>query len=90
MKLILKNKNLVFQSGTFDVEAYIDGNGMWGTQIENPEFSHVIVDSEDRILWGRYQDYPTTADYEPDLGDATIDGVSVQKIVNTIKSTLQP
>lgn len=87
MKLILKNTNLVFQSGTFDVDTYIDGNGMWGTQIENPEFSHAIVDSENRILWGRYQN-SAMGDYEPDLQNITIDGVSVQKIVNAIKNTL--
>ena len=77
MKIILKNTNLVFQSGNFDVDVFID------TQIEteNSEFKAVITDYDSRILWGRYQDN-TTTDY--DLTGYTIDGIPVTKIVNKI------
>ena len=77
MKIILKNTNLVFQSGNFDVDVFID------TQIEaeNPEFKSLILDSVERILWGRYNDN-TTTDY--DLTGYNIDGIPVTKIVNKI------
>ena len=77
MKIILKNTNLVFQSGNFDVDVFIDTQ----TEVENPEFKSTILDSEDKILWGRYQDDTTT---DIDLTGYTIDGVSVTKIVNKI------
>lgn len=77
MKIILRNTNLVFQSGNFDADVFID------TQIEtdNPEFKSVITDAEDKILWGRYHDNTTT---DIDLTRYYIDGVSVTKIVNKI------
>jgi len=77
MKIILRNTNLVFQSENFDVDAFIDTQ----TDIENPEFKSIILDSEDKILWGRYLDNTTT---DIDLTGYTIDGVSVTKIVNKI------
>ena len=77
MKIILKNTNLVFQSGNFDVDIFIDAQ----VEVENPEFKSVITDSENKILWGRYQDDTTTY---IDLTGYEIDGVSVTKIVNKI------
>ena len=77
MKLILRNTNLVFQSDNFDVDVFIDTQ----TEVENPEFKSVILDSENKILWGRYQDNTIT---DIDLTGYTIDGVSVTKIVNKI------
>jgi hypothetical protein len=77
MKIILRNTNLVFQSDNFDVDVFIYTQ----TEVENPEFKSVILDVEDKILWGRYHDN-TTTDY--DLTGYTIDGVSVTKIVNKI------
>ena len=77
MKIILKNTNLVFQSGNFNVDVFIDTQ----TSIINPEFKSLIIDFEDRILWGRYHDNTTT---DIDLTGYTIDGVSVTKIVNKI------
>lgn len=77
MKIILRNTNLVFQSGNFDVDVFIDTQ----TDVENPEFKSVILDSENKILWGRYVDDTTT---DIDLTGYTIDGVSVIKIVNKI------
>lgn len=77
MKIILKNTNLVFQSGNFDVDVFIDTQ----IEIENSEFKSVITDAEDRILWGRYKDN-TTTDY--DLTGYTIDGIPVTKIVSKI------
>ena len=59
MKIILKNTNLVFQSGNFDVDVFIDTQ----TSIDNPEFKSLITDAESRILWGRYND-DTTTDYD--------------------------
>jgi hypothetical protein len=77
MKIILRNTNLVFQSGNFDVDVFID------TQIEteNSEFKSVITDAEDKVLWGRYVDNTTT---NIDLAGYTIDDVAVTKIVNKI------
>ena len=77
MKIILKNTNLVFQSDNFDVDVFIDTQ----TEVENPEFKSVILDAEDKILWGRYHDNTTT---DIDLTGYTIDGVSVTEIVNKI------
>lgn len=77
MKIILRNTNLVFQSGNFDVDVFINTQ----TETENPEFRSVITDDEDNILWGRYVDDTTT---DIDLTGYTIDGVSVTKIVNKI------
>ena len=77
MKIILRNTNLVFQSGNFDVDVFIDTQ----SEIENPEFKSVITDAEDKILWGRYFDDNTT---DIDLTGYYIDGVSVTKIVNKI------
>lgn len=77
MKIILKNTSLEFQSGTFDVDEYIESG--YPTNIENPEFLSVITDSENKILWGRYTDNSTT---DIDLTGLTVNGVSVQKIVN--------
>jgi hypothetical protein len=77
MKIILRNTNLVFQSGNFDVDAFIDVQ----VETENPEFKSVILDTEGKILWGRYVDDTTT---DIDLTDYFIDGVSVTKIVNKI------
>lgn len=79
MKIILKNTSLEFQSGTFDVDGYIASQ----STVENPEFKSVITDSEDKILWGRYNDNSTT---DIDLSGLTIDGVSVTNIVNAIIS----
>lgn len=50
-------------------------------ETENPEFKAVIVDNEDKILWGRYEDNSTT---DIDLSDDYLDGVSVVRIVNAI------
>lgn len=77
MKIILKNTNLVFQSGNFDVDVFIYSQ----TEGENPEFKSVITDFENRILWGRHYDNSTT---DIDLTGYTIDGVSVTKIVKKI------
>ena len=77
MKIILRNTNLVFQSDNFDVDVFIDVQ----VETENPEFKSVILDSEDKILWGRYVDDTTT---DIDLNEYTIDGVPVTKIVNKI------
>ena len=77
MKIILRNTNLVFQSENFNVDAFIDVQ----LEVENPEFKSVILDAEDKILWGRYVDDTTT---DIDLTGYTIDGVSVTKIVNKI------
>ena len=77
MKIILRNTNLVFQSEIFDVDVFIDIQ----IEVENPEFKSVILDAEDKILWGRYNDNTTT---DIDLTGYTIDGVSVTKIVNKI------
>ena len=77
MKIILKNTNLVFQSGNFDVDVFIDTQ----IQVENTEFKSVITDSEDKILWAIYTD-DTTTDY--DLNGYYIDDVPVTKIVNKI------
>ena len=77
MKIILKNTNLVFQSGNFDVDVFIDTQ----TETENPEFKSVITDADDKILWGRYQNNTTT---DIDLTGYYIDGVPVTKIVNKI------
>ena len=77
MKIILRNTNLVFQSGNFDVDVFIDVQ----LEVENPEFKSVILDAEDKILWGRYVDDTTT---NIDLTGYTIDGVPVTKIVNKI------
>ena len=77
MKIILRNTNLVFQSGNFDVDVFIDIQ----VETENAEFKSVIMDADNRILWARYQD-DTTTDY--DLTGYTIDGVPVTKIVNKI------
>lgn len=75
MKIILRNTKLEFQAGTFDVDEFIDSQ----TTVQNPEFKAVITDAEDKVLWGRYADDTTT---DIDLTGLTIDGVSVQKIVN--------
>lgn len=77
MKIILRNTNLVFQSGNFDVDAFIDVQ----FEVENPEFKSVILDFKDKILWGRYVDNTTT---DIDLTGYYIDGISVTKIVNKI------
>ena len=77
MKIILRNTNLVFQSGNFDVDVFIDTQ----VETENSEFKSVILDAEEKILWGRYQDNTTT---DIGLTGYTIDGVSVTKIVNKI------
>lgn len=77
MKIILRNTNLVFQSGNFDVDTFIDVQ----LKVENPEFKSVILDAEDKILWGRYKDDTTT---DIDLTGYYIDGVSVTKIVDKI------
>jgi hypothetical protein len=77
MKIILRNTNLVFQAGNFDVDLFIDTQ----VETENPEFKSVILDAEDKILWGRYQDDTTT---DIDLTGYFIDGVAVTKIVNKI------
>lgn len=77
MKIILRNTNLVFQSDNFDVDMFIDVQ----VETENPEFKSVIIDSEDKILWGRYKDDTTT---DINLIGYYIDGESVTKIVNKI------
>lgn len=77
MKIILRNTRLEFQAGTFDVDEYISSQ----TTVQSPEFKSVITDAENKILWGRYSDNTTT---DIDLSGMTIDGVSVQKIVNAI------
>jgi hypothetical protein len=77
MKIILRNTRLEFQSGSFDVDEYIDRQ----TTIQNPEFKSVITDADGKILWGRYTDDSTT---DIDLTGMTIDGVSVEKIVDAI------
>ena len=77
MKIILRNTNLVFQSDNFDVDVFINVQ----LEVENPEFKSVILDSEDKILWGRYVDNTTT---DIDLTGYYIDGVSVTKIVDKI------
>ena len=77
MKIILRNTNLVFQSDNFDVDVFIDTQ----VEVENPEFKSVILDAEDKILWGRYHDNTTT---DIDLSGYYIDGISVTKIINKI------
>ena len=77
MKIILRNTNLVFQSDNFDVDVFINVQ----LEVENPEFKSVILDYEDKILWGRYVDNTTT---DIDLTGYYIDGVSVTKIVDKI------
>ena len=65
----------MFQSGNFNVDLFIDIQ----VDVENPEFKSVILDAEDKMLWGRYVNNTTT---DIDLTGYTIDGVSVTKIVN--------
>ena len=77
MKIILRNTNLVFQSGNFDVDYFINIQ----TETESPEFKSLITDFNDKILWGRYHDNTTT---DIDLTNYYIDGVAVTKIVNKI------
>lgn len=77
MKIILRNTNLVFQSGNFDVDVFIDNQ----IETDNSEFKAVITDAENKILWGRYYDDTTT---DIDLTGYYIDGISVTKIVNKI------
>lgn len=77
MKIILRNTNLVFQSSNFDVDFFIDIQ----FEVENPDFKSVILDAENKILWGRYHDNTTT---DIDLTGYFIDGVAVTKIVNKI------
>ena len=75
MKIIFKNTSLEFQSGSFEVEEFISGQ----STEESAEFKSVIVDADDKVLWGRHHDNSTT---DLDLTGMTIDGVAVQKIVN--------
>lgn len=78
MKIILKNTNLVFQSGTFEVDDYII---LPPTEVEGSVYISVITDKEGNVLWGRYPDNTET---DIDLEDMTISGVSVQKIVDAV------
>lgn len=48
------------------------------SEIDNPEFKKVIVDAENRLLWGKHHDGTTT---NINLPDVKVDGVSLRKIV---------
>ena len=57
---------------------YVDSE----SEIENPEFNMVILDSEQKILYGLMVD---NTEYEPDLNDYFIDGICVGEIVTALK-----
>ena len=57
---------------------YVDSE----SEIENPEFNMVILDSEQKILYGLRVD---NTEYEPDLNDYFIDGICVGEIVTALK-----
>ena len=51
-------------------------------EIENPEFNMVILDSEEKVLYGLRVD---NTEYEPDLNDDFIDGICVGEIITALK-----
>ena len=57
---------------------YVDSE----SEIENPEFNMVILDSEQKILYGLRVD---NTEYEPDLNDYFIDGICVGEIITALK-----
>ena len=57
---------------------YVDSE----SEIENPEFNMVILDSEQKVLYGLRVD---NTEYEPDLNDYFIDGICVGEIVTALK-----
>lgn len=61
----------------FDVNDYVDTT----TEIDSPEFKEVVVDSEEKVLWGKHHDDTTT---DIDLSNDFIDGISVQRIVDAV------
>lgn len=50
---------------------------------ESAEWLRVIIDKDNRILWGLWKD---GTEYAPDLSGYKIDGVSVSRIVNALKT----
>ena len=57
---------------------YVDSE----SEIENPEFNMVILDSEQKVLYGLRVD---NTEYVPDLNDYFIDGICVGEIVTALK-----
>ena len=57
---------------------YVDSE----SEIENPEFNMVILDSEQKVLYGLRVD---NTEYAPDLNDYFIDGICVGEIVTALK-----
>ena len=57
---------------------YVDSE----SEIENPEFNMVILDSEEKVLYGLRVD---NTEYEPDLNDYFIDGICVGEIITALK-----
>ena len=57
---------------------YVDSE----SEIENPEFNMVILDSEEKVLYGLRVD---NTEYEPDLNDDFIDGICVGEIITALK-----
>ena len=57
---------------------YVDSE----SEIENPEFNMVILDSEQKVLYGLRVD---NTEYEPDLNDYFIDGICVGEIITALK-----
>lgn len=77
MKIILNNSRMVFLDDSFNVEDYIKTYAL----VENPEFLSVILDSDNRVLWGRYVDNSTT---DNDLSGYTMYGAPVTRIINEL------
>ena len=57
---------------------YVDSE----SEIENPEFNMVILDSEQKVLYGLRVD---NTEYVPDLNDYFIDGICVGEIITALK-----
>ena len=57
---------------------YVDSE----SEIENPEFNMVILDSEQKVLYGLRVD---NTEYAPDLNDYFIDGICVGEIITALK-----
>lgn len=51
--------------------------------IESPEWKKVIVDNDNKVLWGMFID---DTEYEPNLSGFSIDGIAVSRIINGLKN----
>lgn len=79
MKVVFQNTKICFLGATpIDPSEFV----LKTETIKNPEFSRLVVDSSNKVIWGRYSNGEET---NIDIDGTLINGVPLKDVINKLK-----